>query len=154
MLPGGESLLKAPISEGARFPHRHLSMQRRSSYCGRRGISCVIDSGHIISVILLNVIGSSPLPITISVPCRWKALLSFPFPSSSFFDGRHKTGPSFPHPFSSLLLLLTSLRVCVCVWCLCCHESSKPIIVAVDLQPMAPVEGVIQLQGDITRCVR
>ncbi|KDD74688.1 FtsJ-like methyltransferase [Helicosporidium sp. ATCC 50920] len=27
---------------------------------------------------------------------------------------------------------------------------SLPIIVAVDLQPMAPVEGVIQLQGDIT----
>ena len=29
-------------------------------------------------------------------------------------------------------------------------EGSLPIIVAVDLQPMAPIEGVIQLQGDIT----
>lgn len=27
---------------------------------------------------------------------------------------------------------------------------SPPTIVAVDLQPMAPLEGVIQLQGDIT----
>jgi tRNA (cytidine32/guanosine34-2'-O)-methyltransferase len=31
-------------------------------------------------------------------------------------------------------------------------EVSKPLprIVAIDLQPMAPIEGVIQLQGDIT----
>ena len=29
-------------------------------------------------------------------------------------------------------------------------DGAKPIIVAVDLQPMAPVEGVIQIQGDIT----
>ena len=27
---------------------------------------------------------------------------------------------------------------------------SLPRIVAVDLQPMAPIEGVVQLQGDIT----
>lgn len=25
-----------------------------------------------------------------------------------------------------------------------------PLIVAIDLQPMAPIEGVIQVQGDIT----
>ena len=31
------------------------------------------------------------------------------------------------------------------------HEASVlPKIVAIDLQPMAPIEGVIQLQGDIT----
>jgi tRNA (cytidine32/guanosine34-2'-O)-methyltransferase len=29
-------------------------------------------------------------------------------------------------------------------------EPSPPTIVAVDLQPMAPIEGVVQLQGDIT----
>ena len=29
-------------------------------------------------------------------------------------------------------------------------EADPPKIVAVDLQPMAPIEGVIQLQGDIT----
>jgi tRNA (cytidine32/guanosine34-2'-O)-methyltransferase len=30
------------------------------------------------------------------------------------------------------------------------HEPALPRLVAVDLQPMAPVEGVVQLQGDIT----
>lgn len=29
-------------------------------------------------------------------------------------------------------------------------DASPPKIVAVDLQPMAPIEGVVQLQGDIT----
>ena len=29
--------------------------------------------------------------------------------------------------------------------------SEKPVIVAVDLQPMAPLPDVIQLQGDITK---
>ena len=29
-------------------------------------------------------------------------------------------------------------------------EEPLPKIVAIDLQPMAPVEGVVQLQGDIT----
>ena len=29
-------------------------------------------------------------------------------------------------------------------------DPSPPKIVAVDLQPMAPIEGVTQLQGDIT----
>ncbi|KAL3622795.1 hypothetical protein CASFOL_031974 [Castilleja foliolosa] len=29
-------------------------------------------------------------------------------------------------------------------------DSSLPLIVAIDLQPMAPIEGVIQVQGDIT----
>ncbi|QDZ18429.1 tRNA (cytidine(32)/guanosine(34)-2'-O)-methyltransferase [Chloropicon primus] len=29
-------------------------------------------------------------------------------------------------------------------------EEKEPVIVAVDLQPMAPVEGVVQIQGDIT----
>lgn len=29
-------------------------------------------------------------------------------------------------------------------------ESEHPLIVAIDLQPMAPIEGVIQVQGDIT----
>jgi hypothetical protein len=32
----------------------------------------------------------------------------------------------------------------------CSPASELPIIVAVDLQPMGPLEGVIQLQGDIT----
>lgn len=31
-----------------------------------------------------------------------------------------------------------------------CREHSAPKIVAVDLQPMAPIEGVTQIQGDIT----
>ena len=31
-----------------------------------------------------------------------------------------------------------------------CRESDLPLIVAIDLQPMAPIEGVIQVQGDIT----
>jgi len=30
------------------------------------------------------------------------------------------------------------------------RESDLPLIVAIDLQPMAPIEGVIQVQGDIT----
>ncbi|KAH9627122.1 hypothetical protein KSS87_015583 [Heliosperma pusillum] len=30
------------------------------------------------------------------------------------------------------------------------RDSERPLIVAVDLQPMAPIEGVIQVQGDIT----
>ncbi|KAL0336777.1 UNVERIFIED_CONTAM: putative tRNA (cytidine(32)/guanosine(34)-2'-O)-methyltransferase [Sesamum calycinum] len=30
------------------------------------------------------------------------------------------------------------------------EESDLPLIVAIDLQPMAPIEGVIQVQGDIT----
>lgn len=31
-----------------------------------------------------------------------------------------------------------------------CREGDLPLIVAIDLQPMAPIEGVIQVQGDIT----
>ena len=30
------------------------------------------------------------------------------------------------------------------------HHDDLPKIVAIDLQPMAPIEGVVQLQGDIT----
>ena len=30
-------------------------------------------------------------------------------------------------------------------------QVAAPVIVAVDLQPMAPLPGVIQLQGDITK---
>lgn len=30
------------------------------------------------------------------------------------------------------------------------EEKALPRIVAVDLQPMAPLEGIIQIQGDIT----
>jgi tRNA (cytidine32/guanosine34-2'-O)-methyltransferase len=33
----------------------------------------------------------------------------------------------------------------------CCRPDAPPKIVAIDLQPMAPIEGVTQLQGDITR---
>lgn len=33
---------------------------------------------------------------------------------------------------------------------LVCRDADPPLIVAVDLQPMAPIEGVIQVQGDIT----
>ena len=31
-----------------------------------------------------------------------------------------------------------------------CRDENLPLIVAIDLQPMAPIEGVIQVQGDIT----
>jgi 23S rRNA U2552 (ribose-2'-O)-methylase RlmE/FtsJ len=31
-----------------------------------------------------------------------------------------------------------------------CRDEKLPLIVAIDLQPMAPIEGVIQVQGDIT----
>ncbi|THU60605.1 hypothetical protein C4D60_Mb07t14530 [Musa balbisiana] len=31
-----------------------------------------------------------------------------------------------------------------------CRDSDLPLIVAIDLQPMAPIDGVIQVQGDIT----
>ncbi|GJT06545.1 putative tRNA (cytidine(32)/guanosine(34)-2'-O)-methyltransferase [Tanacetum coccineum] len=31
-----------------------------------------------------------------------------------------------------------------------CRDQDLPLIVAIDLQPMAPIEGVIQVQGDIT----
>lgn len=31
-----------------------------------------------------------------------------------------------------------------------CRYKDLPLIVAIDLQPMAPIEGVIQVQGDIT----
>jgi len=31
-----------------------------------------------------------------------------------------------------------------------CRGENLPLIVAIDLQPMAPIEGVIQVQGDIT----
>ncbi|KAJ6348612.1 hypothetical protein OIU77_006231 [Salix suchowensis] len=30
------------------------------------------------------------------------------------------------------------------------RDNDLPLIVAIDLQPMAPIEGVIQVQGDIT----
>ena len=30
------------------------------------------------------------------------------------------------------------------------RNTELPLIVAIDLQPMAPIEGVIQVQGDIT----
>lgn len=30
------------------------------------------------------------------------------------------------------------------------RDDDLPLIVAIDLQPMAPIEGVIQVQGDIT----
>lgn len=30
------------------------------------------------------------------------------------------------------------------------RDGDLPLIVAIDLQPMAPIEGVIQVQGDIT----
>lgn len=41
---------------------------------------------------------------------------------------------------------------CVCSQSLThnCRDSDLPLIVAIDLQPMAPIEGVIQVQGDIT----
>lgn len=31
-----------------------------------------------------------------------------------------------------------------------CRDGDPPLIIAIDLQPMAPIEGVIQVQGDIT----
>lgn len=31
-----------------------------------------------------------------------------------------------------------------------CRDDDLPLIVAIDLQPMAPIEGVIEVQGDIT----
>ncbi|KAI0489342.1 hypothetical protein KFK09_029184 [Dendrobium nobile] len=31
-----------------------------------------------------------------------------------------------------------------------CRNGDRPLIVAIDLQPMAPIDGVIQVQGDIT----
>lgn len=31
-----------------------------------------------------------------------------------------------------------------------CSDGVVPLIVAIDLQPMAPIDGVIQVQGDIT----
>ena len=34
-----------------------------------------------------------------------------------------------------------------------CRPEDAPKIVAVDLQPMAPIEGVTQIQGDITSAV-
>lgn len=34
--------------------------------------------------------------------------------------------------------------------CYATREGDLPLIVAIDLQPMAPIEGVIQVQGDIT----
>ena len=34
--------------------------------------------------------------------------------------------------------------------CYASREGDLPLIVAIDLQPMAPIEGVIQVQGDIT----
>jgi 23S rRNA U2552 (ribose-2'-O)-methylase RlmE/FtsJ len=37
--------------------------------------------------------------------------------------------------------------------CLACRPESAPKIVAVDLQPMAAIEGVTQIQGDITSSV-
>lgn len=30
------------------------------------------------------------------------------------------------------------------------RDNEIPLIVAIDLQPMAPIEGIIQVQGDIT----
>lgn len=30
------------------------------------------------------------------------------------------------------------------------RDGGLPLIVAIDLQPMAPIDGVIQIQGDIT----
>lgn len=43
-----------------------------------------------------------------------------------------------------LAWLLNSLTVFFC------RDSDLPLIVAIDLQPMAPIDGVIQVQGDIT----
>lgn len=37
-----------------------------------------------------------------------------------------------------------------CFTCFATREGDLPLIVAIDLQPMAPIEGVIQVQGDIT----
>lgn len=36
------------------------------------------------------------------------------------------------------------------VYFVICRDDELPLIVAIDLQPMAPIEGVIQVQGDIT----
>lgn len=33
------------------------------------------------------------------------------------------------------------------------RECALPLIVGIDLQPMAPIEGVIQVQGDITNAL-
>ena len=41
--------------------------------------------------------------------------------------------------------LLSLFRMCYAT-----REGDLPLIVAIDLQPMAPIEGVIQVQGDIT----
>lgn len=37
-------------------------------------------------------------------------------------------------------------KICIIIY----RDQDLPLIVAIDLQPMAPIEGVIQVQGDIT----
>ena len=46
----------------------------------------------------------------------------------------------------SLSLSRSSIYCCILI----CRDEDLPLIVAIDLQPMAPIEGVIQVQGDIT----
>lgn len=45
-----------------------------------------------------------------------------------------------------LSLLISPISCCIMI----CRDENLPLIVAIDLQPMAPIEGVIQVQGDIT----
>lgn len=51
---------------------------------------------------------------------------------------------------SSRLALLQVLSRKLYLPAVAAGDSDPPKIVSVDLQPMAPIEGVIQLQGDIT----
>jgi hypothetical protein len=49
-----------------------------------------------------------------------------------------------------LLALYFPIKPIISYFKFICRESDLPLIVAIDLQPMAPIEGVIQVQGDIT----
>lgn len=57
---------------------------------------------------------------------------------------------------SQYVLIIHLVRVTKLAWYLIFFSSNSyrdgdpPLIVAIDLQPMAPIDGVIQVQGDIT----
>lgn len=59
--------------------------------------------------------------------------------------------PKFGFACSFLLHLKFNLLLPFFVnFIITCRDGELPLIVAIDLQPMAPIEGVIQVQGDIT----
>lgn len=87
--------------------------------------------------LLLSLVGFEPEPVCTSETVPW---LQVSICTDCYFL------------FSCIIWLWVPDGLLLFLFLLCyvTREGDLPLIVAIDLQPMAPIEGVIQVQGDIT----